>query len=42
MSIKCERCGNTGEVEVNAPVWAGEPHQAPIDVIPCPDCQLIK
>lgn len=31
----CEHCGGEGVVLVNAPVYQGEPHMAPIDQEPC-------
>jgi len=31
----CEYCGGDGVVEMDAPVYAGEPHMAPIDEQPC-------
>lgn len=31
----CEMCGGTGEITVDEPVYAGEPHMAPIGTKPC-------
>ena len=32
---ECEYCGGEGTVVADAPVYAGEPHMAPIAEVPC-------
>ncbi len=39
MSEYCATCDDTGEVTVMGRVYSNEPHEAPIDTEPCPECQ---
>ena len=36
--VECETCQDTGEVTGSGYVYAGEPHRAEIETVPCPDC----